>query len=270
MPGPLMAVLFAVLTWWFTTGIILYLDSLPPRTFARSMAGATLVTLAAMAGLHAGALDPTATGSYAGFICAVLIWGWLEMSFLMGFITGPRKRGCHEGCRGLPHFLHATGAILYNELMTLAGGILVWALSAQGGNRTGLWTFGVLWTMRLSAKLNLFLGVANSGENLLPPHLQYLKSFFRKRRMNPLFPISVTAGAAGTLMLAQEVMLATADHERVGLTLVASLLALATLEHWFMVLPWDTERMWTWMQASRGRKRKQPPVHSQFKAKAPT
>jgi putative photosynthetic complex assembly protein 2 len=220
--------------------------------------------------LHYGALGLSVTGSYVSFTCAILVWGWLEMSFLMGFITGPRKRGCHEACKGFAHFVHATSAIIYNELMTLAGGIAVWALSAQGGNKAGLWTFGVLWSMRLSAKLNLFLGVANTGESLLPPHLQYLKSFFRKRRMNPLFPLSITAGSAGTVMLAQQAMASTAQYQSIGLTLIASLLALATLEHWFMVLPWDSERLWTWMQNPGKRQRKNAPLKSKLAAKAQT
>ena len=32
----------------------------------------------------------------------------------------------------------------------------------------------------------------------------------------------------------------------VGYALVASLLALAVLEHWFMVLPWEPEKLWAW------------------------
>jgi putative photosynthetic complex assembly protein 2 len=241
-------VVFAVLTWWFTTGIILYLDSLPRRSFRISMAGATLVLLGAIVGLHAGSQAASVSGSYVSFTCAILIWGWLEMSFLMGFITGPRKHACAQNCKGFAHFLHATGAIIYNELMTLAAAVMVWALSSPGTNKTGLWTFGVLWSMRLSAKLNLFLGVTNTGAKLLPPHLRYLQSFFGKRRLNPLFPLSVSAGSAATVMLVQQALRAKLDFEIIGLALVASLTLLATLEHWFMVLPWDTERLWTWMR----------------------
>jgi putative photosynthetic complex assembly protein 2 len=41
-------------------------------------------------------------------------------------------------------------------------------------NQVGTGTFAVLWVMRISAKLNLFLGVRNLSEELLPPHLAYL------------------------------------------------------------------------------------------------
>ena len=163
---------YAVLVWWFTTGAILFLDGLPRYTFRWSMAAATLVLLWALYDVHASAVDPSAAGAYTAFSCAILVWGWLEMSFLMGFVTGPRKHACLEPCGGWRHFLHATQAIIYNELATLAGGALMVAATWSAPNRVALWTYLVLWSMRLSAKLNLFLGVPNSGEKFLPAHLE--------------------------------------------------------------------------------------------------
>jgi len=237
---------FAVLAWWFTTGIILFLDGLPRHTFRRSMAGASLIAIVAAFALHMSANEVSVTGAYTAFLSSVLIWGWLEMSFLMGFVTGPRKSACAEACAGGRHFLHATQAIIYNELATLGAASLVVATTWHYPNKVGLWTFLVLWTMRLSAKLNLFFGVPNTGDNLLPPHLQYLKSFFRKRAMNPLFPISICASTAVAAVLIRKCMLATPGFPSVGLALVASLLALAVLEHWFMILPWKSEKLWNW------------------------
>jgi putative photosynthetic complex assembly protein 2 len=237
---------FAVLAWWFTTGVILFLDRLPRRTFRLSMAGATAILAAAACALRSSANDATACGAYGAFICAVLIWGWLEMSFLMGFITGPRKNPCPDKCGGWRHFLHAAQAIIYNELATLLAAALVLAATWQSPNKVGLWTFLVLWTMRLSAKLNLFFGVPNTGENLLPPHLHYLKSFFRRRAMNPLFPVSISVSTAVAAILIRKCLVAPAGFQSDGLTLVASLLALAVLEHWFMILPWRTEKLWNW------------------------
>jgi hypothetical protein len=39
----------------------------------------------------------------------------------------------------------------------------------------------------------------------------------------------------------------------VGLTLVTALLALAVLEHWFLVLPVPDEALWTWACRSKTR-----------------
>jgi putative photosynthetic complex assembly protein 2 len=242
---------FAALVWWFATGAILYLDGLPRRTFARSMAAATAVMLASACVAFATRNDRSVSGAYAAFTSAILIWGWLEMSFLMGFVTGPRKESCHDRCAGWSHFLHATEAIIYNELAIAAGAAGIVAVTWQCSNRVCLWTFLILWAMRLSAKLNLFFGVPNVGEQFLPDHLQYLKSFFRRRRMNFLFPVSIIASTLTVLVLAQKFWAAADAFRSTAYALTTSLLALAVLEHWFMVLPLPSERLWRWALRQR-------------------
>jgi putative photosynthetic complex assembly protein 2 len=107
--------------------------------------------------------------------------------------------------------------------------------------------------MRLSAKLNLFLGVPNVGEKFLPAHLQYLKGFFKKRPMNLLFPLSISASTIVFTVLAQRFMATEEPFKVVGYALTLSLLALAILEHWFMVLPLPSEKMWRWaLRSDRG------------------
>jgi len=243
--------LFAVLVWWFTTGAILFLDGLAPRTFRVSFAAATGLLGVALYGLRQSMTDTSAGGAYAAFSCAILVWGWLEMSFLMGFITGPRRQSCPPGCTEWPRFLHATQTIIYNELATLGLGILLFAMTYGAPNRVCFYTYAVLWSMRLSAKLNLFLGVPNTGEKFLPEHLQYLTGYFRKRRMNLLFPVSITASTAVLVLLLRRCFVAGDAGSPSGLgatgtLLVTSLLALAVLEHWFMVLPLPSERLWSW------------------------
>jgi putative photosynthetic complex assembly protein 2 len=262
--------LFAVLVWWFTTGVILYLDGLPVRTFRLSMGAATLVLGAAVVALRLSCRDTSVESAYTAFACAILIWGWLEMSFLMGFITGPRKTGCAgctgpaARCSGWRRFLHATQAIIYNEFATLfaTGGILAATWGAV--NRLALWTFLVLWAMRLSAKLNLFLGVPNVGDNFLPPHLQYLKGFFRTRPMNLLFPLSITGATIVMVVLVQKFRVAGDAFHAVSLALLLSLLGLALLEHWFMVLPLPSEKLWGWAMRSKRSARSSPSSTAHF------
>ncbi len=237
---------YAVLVWWFTTGLILYLDRLPQRTFRGSLGAGAVFAAVAVLKLRASAADASAIGAYTGFTAAIVLWGWLEMSFLMGVVTGPRRRGCDPGCRGWRHFRHAVAAILYNELATLAAAGAVWWLTAGQPNRSAAWTFGALWAMRLSAKLNLFLGVPNSGEQFLPDHLRYLASYFRRRRMNPLFPLSVGAAAAAVILLLRLKSGADDAYHATAYALTASLVALGLVEHAFMVLPVPSERLWIW------------------------
>jgi len=173
------------------------------------------------------------------------------MSFLMGFITGTRRHACVERCFGWRHFVHATQAIAYNEIATLLGATGVLLATWGEPNRVALWTFMVLWVMRLSAKLNLFLGVPNVGEQFLPAHLQYVKSFFRKRSMNFLFPLSVSGSTVVLVLLMQKYKTAADPALGVSYALVSSLLALAVIEHWFMVLPLPSERLWNWALGGR-------------------
>ena len=243
----LMPVGFAIFIWWFSTGVVLILDGLPKTTFRWSLVLSSLLGLGAFVGLNHTAEQTTIAGAYCAFTCALLLWGWHELSFLTGWITGPRKTACRPGCHGWRHALHAVQAILWHEIGLLISGGLVLALTWHGPNRVGLWTFTVLWVMRASAKLNLFLGVRNLGLEFLPPHLSYLSGFFRRRPMNGLFPLSVTASTVVTVMLVQFAAAAPqGSPERIGHLLVATMLGMGVLEHWLLVIPSGPAALWRW------------------------
>jgi len=105
--------------------------------------------------------------------------------------------------------------------------------------------------MHESARLNVFLGVRNVNAQFLPPHLAYLKSFLRTRPMNLLFPLSVTVSTVICSVLATEAAIATEPFRQAGFTFLATMMALAILEHWFLVLPVPAEAMWNWSLRSR-------------------
>jgi putative photosynthetic complex assembly protein 2 len=126
------------------------------------------------------------------------------------------------------------------------------ALTWGAPNQIGTWTFMAFWAMRQSAKLNVFLGVRNLSEAFLPDHLKYLESFFARRPMNWLFPVSIVAGMAACVLLAMVAISPEATrHEAVGFTLLATLVALGLVEHVFMVLPVSADALWRWGLASR-------------------
>ncbi len=250
--GPVLAALYALFVWWFSTGIVLYLDGLPRRTFRWSLLGASAGAVLAVWAIAWSSTVPTVAGAYVAFTGAVLLWGWNETAFLMGFVTGPRKQACPEGCRGLRHFGHAAATLLYHEACLAASGAVVLALSWGAPNAVGAWTFGILWLMRLSTKLNVFLGVPNLTREFLPEHLGYLERYFTRKPMNLLFPLSVTGA---TLLTAHFVLGAFASgagrFEGVAAGVLATLSALALLEHWFLVLPLPVARLWSWSLRSR-------------------
>lgn len=245
-----LAAAFAVFVWWFTTGLIVFLNRRPRATFGTSIVAATAVMLLATLGLAATRNDTTVAGAYAAFICAILVWGHQEICFLMGYITGPRTLPCPPGCSGSRRFGYAVRVILYHELAIVVAAAAVAALTWPGANHVGLWTFLILWVMRLSAKLNLFFGVRNLSEEFLPAHMEYLKGYFTRKAINPLFPIAITASTMAGWALGRAAFVATSAFDAVGYTLLATLMALAVLEHWMMVLPWSPTAMWRWAMRS--------------------
>ena len=244
--------LFALFVWWFSTGAILWLDGLPARTYRISMAGATLVLFAALWGLSASSADASVLGAYCAFSCGLLAWAWQEMAFLMGYATGPSRAPCPPDATGWRRFTLALRAILYHELAILAGAVAVVAVTWGQPNQIGTWTYLLIWAMRQSAKLNVFFGARNLNEQFLPPHLRYLGSFFARKPMNLLFPVSVTLG---TLLCAwffhRALGVGADDFQAAGFTFLGVLTALAILEHWFLVLPIPAEALWNWSMKSR-------------------
>lgn len=238
--------LFALFLWWFSTGVILWLDRRPPATFKWSMLGATLILAASLWGLARSSTDTSVTGAYLGFTCGLMIWAWQEISFYTGWVTGPRTHMCEKGCSGWRHFGHALQANLFHELSILLFAVLCLAITDDAPNKTGLWTFLLLWWMHESARLNVFLGVRNLNEQFLPEHMAFLRSFLRRRPINLLFPFSVTISTVMTFWLGQQALGAASDGDAASFSFLAALLALAVLEHWFLVLPLPAEKLWSW------------------------
>ncbi len=252
MPDAALAIAHVMILWWFATGAILFLDGLPRHTAPWTVAGASVLMLAALVGLTSMRNETGVGAAHLGFACGLAVWGWNEVLFLTGTLTGSRRTACPPGARGWRRFRVASESVIYHEIAIALSAALLTVLLYDAPNQIGLWTFLVLWAMRLSAKLNIFLGVPNLGEKFLPDHLAYLASYFARRPMNFLFPVSITAA---TLVFAAMVFEAskpgTSDFETAGLTILATLIALAVVEHWFMVIPFDTAGLWRWGFKSR-------------------
>jgi putative photosynthetic complex assembly protein 2 len=238
--------LSAVLAWWGTTGLILFLIGLPRRTYPWTVFIASALLAAALQAVHISATETSASGAYLAFAGALTAWGWLEITFLTGYLTGPRKTVSRGHSRGWARFWRASQVVIHNELATAALTAALAALTWNASNRVGLATFLCLWGLRLSAKLNLFLGVPNLGEQFLPPHLQYFKSYFRRRRMNALLPFSIAASTALVALLARRFLASADAFHATGYALLTTLVALGLLEHAFMIVPIPSERLWRW------------------------
>ena len=250
---------FTVLAWWGSTALLFYLNNLPRASFRWSMLGATIIAAVSLHGLAISSAQSTVMGAYLAFTCAVLAWGWLQMSFYMGFITGPRTAMCDPGCTGWRHFGHAIMVGLYHELASLALAAAVVALTWNEPNQIGTWTFMILWGMHISAKLNVFLGVSNLNAEFLPAHLDFIRPFLTQKPMNLLFPLSISTSTLMAVLLVQRLIaVATEPFQLAGHTFLATILLLAILEHWFLVLPLPAARswnaLWRWTLSARDKR----------------
>ena len=239
------AIVFVILMWGVSTGIIFYLDSLSPRTFAWSMAGATLVLVSCGVAIWALRDNHSTSAIAASFAAGLLAWGWTELSLYMGYVTGPRKTRCVEGCSGAQHFGHAVAANLWHEITVIIFAVVIWLTA----NQTATWCFVMLWLMHLSARLNVFLGVRNVSAEFVPDHMEVLKGFLRQRNMNPLFPVSC-------LVLVGLLIYLASFQQTFEVTMATTLVAIGLLEHILLMLPMPTEKLWNWALSNKSRNTK--------------
>ena len=83
--------------------------------------------------------------------------------------------------------------------------------------------------------------------------MRYLVSWTRKRPMNSLFPLSITVGTGFTILLVGQALTAPMPAQALGSALLGALVALAVLEHWFLVINMDDGWLWRWALPRRAR-----------------
>jgi len=245
----LVPVFFAVITWWLATVLLMYRSTRAREKCRNTLIATSLLAVAGLAGLFLTRSLDSLTGAYLAFLSALAIWAWHEMTYFLGYVTGPRPESCPAGVTGWKKFGFGIRTSLYHELAIILTAALVIWINYDQPNQVGTWTFMILWLMRWSAKLNIFLGVRNLHREFWPDHLQYLGSYVRSARMNPLFPLSMLGSGLALLALLLGAYQAPADSfERTGLMLLVSLLSLAILEHVFLMI--RVPDAWLWRLAT--------------------
>jgi putative photosynthetic complex assembly protein 2 len=264
---PAIPVLFAILVWFVSTGALLWLVAAPRAAHRAAMAVLSVVMAAATAGVVMIGDEANVLGALAGFALGVVIWAWHEAAFLFGFLTGPRREECPPGLSPWRRFLAASETVIAHEVaIALNAGLLV-ALSWGAANQTAMWTFILLWGMRLSAKANIFAGAPHLSDELLPARLRYLKSYFGPRRHTVFFAASIILITIITVMLTVAALNAPAgEHEGASLALLATLAALAVLEHALMAAPVNDAALWAW---ARRRDAAKAPLESDDSTRLP-
>jgi len=252
--------LVALFSWWLGTGAILWLVRLPARLFRRSMLALSLLTLLSLVVTDWSMRRSGMAADYAGFISVIVMWGWHEMAFLSGWITGPRRIAQEPGVRGWQRFSQAVQALLHHEIGLLVNFALLFWLQRGQPNHVALCTFSLLWCMRVSAKLNLFFGVPHVGEQYLPLHFAYLASYFRRSPVTGCFFITMSLSAGTWVWLVAQAQ-RSATELTTGWVLLASLLGLAIVEHLLMVFALPLKRLSGWALRQRQQLQTQEAEH---------
>lgn len=252
LTGHVVPMVVTLLLWFFATGLIAWTDNRDRSTFPRALAIAGAGGIAGLIAVVAGALLPTIAGAYIGFIGALLVWSWHEASFLMGAVSGPRREPSNPAARGWDRFIDASSTLIYHEVALALTALLLLSLSWNAPNPTGAQVFVLLFALRLSSKLVLYAGVPNEIGTLLPPHLQYLCSYFGPQRFSAAFIFALVGTIALAVWFGMQAFAAPAGSAAaVSASLVFALAALGAIEHLFFALPFRDGALWGWALPAR-------------------
>lgn len=266
MAHAILAISVTIVAWWLSTGVVLLASRQRQHNRAVVLTAATLVAIGSAYGLYASAQVATTAAVFVAFFSAIGIWAWSETTFLVGLITGPRRIPCPSDLVGWRRFGAAFLVVRDHELAILLSAMLVFALTFDGVNQTGLWTFAILWAMRISAKINIFLGAPNSVSILIPARLSYTTTYYRTDRVSPFFPFAIALAVVGLIALVVTAYRAEQSYQVAAWALLATFLALAIVEHFFLILPVSDAALWSWAGGSRQRLLDQSPRGATGKA----
>ncbi|MBO6757555.1 MAG: DUF3623 family protein [Roseibium sp.] len=242
----LIAVTIAVMTWWFATGLVMLFARFGAVRAGMVMAIVSVIAIGGITALALSAGSASEGAAYAAFFGALAVWAWHETAFLLGLVTGPRRVGLHQSPSEKSRFRAAFKTVRDHEVVLALTALVFVVLLHDAQNTVGVWTFVLLWGMRLSAKVNIFLGAPHAVNDLLPHHLAYLESYYRTDRLSPVFAMSLILCLLTLASFTVAAFVSASEHDVVKWSLLASFAGLALIEHAFLVLPVRDSRLWTW------------------------
>jgi putative photosynthetic complex assembly protein 2 len=243
-----LALPFAVVTllWFVSTGLVAMINHRLRQSFGRALVIAGFCAFSGLGLLILTAHSAAIWATYASFVGGLLIWSWHEISFLTGAVTGSHSDSCPPGAKGWQRFSLATMALIHHEIaLAMTAGLLL-SLASVTANPTGAYTFALLLIFRLSSKLNIYWGVPNMSDELLPAHLGYLKSYFGPKQLRPMLVITTAVIVALAGYFALEAINANLASDTVRAGLLCCLCLLAALEHLFLAIPFRDSALWGW------------------------
>lgn len=239
---------FAVVTllWFVSTGLVAMINHRLRQSFGRALIISGICAISGLGLLVLTAHSTAVWATYISFVGGLLIWSWHEISFLTGAVTGSHRDQCPPEARGWQRFSLATMALIHHEIaLAMTAGLLL-SLASVTANPTGAYTFALLLIFRLSSKLNIYWGVPNMSDELLPAHLAYLKSYFGPKQLRPMLVLTTMMIVALAGYFAVAAIDASQANEAVQAGLLCCLCLLAALEHLFLAIPFRDSALWGW------------------------
>jgi putative photosynthetic complex assembly protein 2 len=236
-PSAALAVLVCLVIWWASTAVLIYFNFIPdarPFVFSTSL----VLAVVSVAWLLRNRQNETVAGAYWSFTAGLTVWAFVKASFYTGYLVGPDLPLAQARPPSWESFFGAVHTSLYHELLVITLAVTALVVFRGAKNRIGLHVFLTLAVFHSSAKLNVFLGVPNTGSNFLPETVAALKPYMTTAGMNLLFPISVTLNSLVAFhLLRLGFSRAVLPWKRVGYILVGTMASLALFEHWLLLFP---------------------------------
>lgn len=250
--GHIVPFIVTLAIWFMATGLIAFsvsagADARARATFRRSVAIGGVFGITGLVAILFASASVSLAGVYLSFVGALMVWGWHEIGFLTGAAAGPRREAQSLGARGVERFTQASATVIHHEIALALTALMLISLLWNAPNQIGAMVFVLMFALRLSSKINLFVGVPNTTTEMMPEHLGYLKSYFGPNRMTLLLLASIAGITALAAWFASLAMAARAGSpEMVGASLLTALCLLGALEHLFLALPFRDGMLWGW------------------------
>lgn len=216
--------------WWLVTGVIVALQR-NEWTKLAAWTVSTGVAIYAVYVIHAERTQRTAMSARRTFLASTAVWMWINVGLYGGWIVGPGHAASVAGEATLFRATAAITALLWHELLCVLVLLVTWLHVRLSPNRLAFAALATYWMVLQVAKLNIFFGVANPGARFLPPHLQFLLSYYGPPSNTDFLPFSFFAAFGVALIFWWNGWQAKDAFLRQSRALLAMLMALAAVEY---------------------------------------
>jgi putative photosynthetic complex assembly protein 2 len=236
--------------WWLVTGIVVALQR---NEWTRLIAWAvsTAVAIYATHVIHVQRDVRTPASARRTFLAATAIWMWVNVALYGGWIVGPSTTASSAHTATIGFAFQAIWSLLWHELLCVLLLIIAWLHVRNSPNRMSVIVLASFWLVLQVAKLNIFLGVANPGARFLPPHLEFLLTYYGPAVNSGWLAVSFFAAMGSAMWLWWTGWQAQDSFVRQSRTLLAMLIALAAVEYALLGVRTDAP-LWEVFLKARG------------------